>query len=191
MQGDFPQLSVTKWAPAYSIMVQENGAPMEEVRGLFSEFGEDPVGQAVEHARWWLVNRIRTGADARDVLRVARACLEPVIRAPSPVRGVAIRQSLALISDAIDAWDNAEPSEAERRNVWETLEASLVAAISRIQSPRPRHSAEIGLLFVRALREAYAIQKVGNRVSLSWGGDMPPRRSDSDPETSRPESGSC
>ncbi len=145
---------------------------MEEVRGLFREFDEDPVGQAVEHAHWWLVNRIRSRADAEEVLKVARACLTPVLRLQSPVRGVAMRQALDLIGDAVEAWDDAQPAQAERLNAWESLDSALAAVTPKVGSAPARHAAEIGRMFVHALKDAYAIQKVGNRASVSWAKRM-------------------
>ena len=145
---------------------------MEEERGLFREFDDDPVGQAVEHAYWWLVNRIRSRADAEEVLKVARACLSPIVPLQTSVRGVAIKQALALIGDAVEAWDDVEPAQAERLNAWESLNAALAAASPRVVPATARHSVEIGRLFVHALKEAYTIQKFGNRASERWAEQM-------------------
>lgn len=141
---------------------------MEEVPGLFGEFGEDPVGQAVDHAHWWLVNRIRTRAEAEDVLKVARECLGAAVRGQTSVRGIGARQALDLIGDAVGSWDTSEPAHAERLDAWESLDAALASIASRTAPPHRRTAIEIGRLFLGALREAYTIQKMGNRAAETW-----------------------
>lgn len=83
-----------------------------------------------------------------------------------------MRQALDLIGDAIEAWDEVAPAQAERLNAWESLDAALSSVTPRIASASTRHAAEIGRLFVRALKEAYAIQKLGNRASVRWAERM-------------------
>jgi len=143
---------------------------------LFDELASDPVTGAFGHACWWLVNRIRTRADADEVLRIARECANSGVASSSERARRSVRTSFDLIADAVVAWDDDVEAGAERLHAWETLEATLVSVASRPLHPERLRCIHTARLFVLALREAYSVQKLGNAAMRRLG--RPAQRAD-------------
>jgi hypothetical protein len=151
---------------------------MGDQPSLFDELVTDPVTGALGHACWWLVNRIRTRADADEVLRIGRDCVSYGLTNTLDRMRRSVRTSLDLIADAVAAWDDDAEAGAERLHAWETLEATLVRLASRPLHPERLRCIYTARLFLLALREAYSVQKLGNAAIRRL---RSPARSDSNP----------
>ncbi len=144
---------------------------MKQERIEFSELPDDPVAKAERDAVWWLVNRIRTQADARETFRVASGCVNAVhdSRNSSP-NMLNLRVALQIIGDALETWDSDAGTEADKLQAWESLDAQLARRARETVRADRAACFHYGRLLFGALREAYAIQKQSNVTLARWHG---------------------
>jgi len=135
----------------------------------FEEMPDDPVRKAEQDTLWWLVNRIRTRAEAEEALRIAAGCIGAVAD-DHGAKELKLRAALGAVRQAVATWEEPGDTEADRLQLWERLEAQLARRARETLRADRAACYHYGRLLLAALREAYALQKHGNLAVARWAG---------------------